>query len=270
MLRDVGRHQFVEDPKVAPPEPVLDDPPRAPGEIVLRHRALLHISIECHSIQIECYFIDMSEDVNVPDHDPVRPSLRAERAAVTRRRILEAAHVRFAADGYGATTLQAIADEAGVAVQTVYAVWGSKAGILRALREALARQPEAELLYDAALAMPRAADALALFARSIRARWEEGADIVRIHAEAAASDASLREEVGHVLARRRAGLRRLVEAVAGSLRAGLDVERASAIVDALTLPEVYLELTRVGGWSADEYEAWLSVALVSELLPREA
>ncbi len=54
-------------------------------------------------------------------------------AEVTRRRIVAAARVLFARDGYGATTLRGIATEAGVAVQTVYAVYGSKAGTLAAL-----------------------------------------------------------------------------------------------------------------------------------------
>jgi len=185
---------------------------------------------------------------------------------VTRRRILAAARLRFSSDGYGATTLQAIAAQAGVAVQTVYAVYGSKAGLLRELREALVRQPEAERLYAAALDATDGDDALVLFARSIRARWEAGADIVRIHAEAAASDSTLRAEVLHVLARRRDGIDRLTETLRGSLSDGVGVSRASAIIDALTLPEVYVELIDVAGWNPDAYEAWLGTSLRRELL----
>lgn len=70
-------------------------------------------------------------------------SLRAEQAALTTRRILEAARRGFADAGYAATTLREIASEAGVAVQTVYAVFGSKANILRALRESVTRSPRA-------------------------------------------------------------------------------------------------------------------------------
>ena len=51
---------------------------------------------------------------------------RKAQAAATRRSILDAAHALFVADGYAATTIQAIADDAGVAVQTVYAVFGNK------------------------------------------------------------------------------------------------------------------------------------------------
>ncbi len=189
---------------------------------------------------------------------------------MTRRRILAAARLRFSSAGYGATTLQAVADEAGVAVQTVYAVYGSKAGILRALRESLVRQPEAEQLYEAALGAADPDAALVLFARSIRVRWESGADIVRTHAEAAASDPALRAEVLHVLARRRDGIARLTKTLAGSLADGIDVGHATAIVDALTLPEIYVELTEVAAWSPDAYEAWLGAGLRRELLRSSA
>ena len=91
----------------------------------------------------------MSEAVNP------RPSLRAEQAAVTRRRIADAARLLFVRDGYGATTLQAIADEAGVAVQTVYAVYRSKPGILRELRDSIVFLPDAEERYREAMASAR-------------------------------------------------------------------------------------------------------------------
>jgi AcrR family transcriptional regulator len=211
---------------------------------------------------MEWYSIDMTDDVK----SERRPTLRDERAAVTRRRILEAARRLFADLGYGATTLVTVAEEAQVAVQTVYAVFGSKAGILRALREEVVRLPEAEALYAAALEAPDAGRALALFAGSISSRWRSGADIVRIHADAAASDTSLRREVEAVLARRRDGIASLVRSMAPAIRADLGADGAIAIVDALTLPEVYAALVRGGGWSDDAYERWLAAALADQLL----
>jgi AcrR family transcriptional regulator len=197
-----------------------------------------------------------------------RPTLRAERAAATRRRILGVARRLFAERGYGATTLTEVARGSRVAVQTVYAVFGSKAGILRALREDLVAQPQAEALYEAALAAPEAGEALALFARSIRTRWQAGADVVAIHADAAASDTSLRWEVEAVLARRRQGIARLVEDLAPDLRDGLGVAGAAAIADALTLPGVYVALVRDGGWSDDAYERWLATTLRAQVIGR--
>jgi AcrR family transcriptional regulator len=195
-----------------------------------------------------------------------RPTLRDERAQVTRRRIADAARTLFRSRGYGATTLQAVADEAGVAVQTVYAVYGSKAGILRELRDSVLRQPEADALFEQALREGDAEGKLKLFARSIRRRWEFGHDVVGIHRDAGATDASVRAEVEHVLERRRAGIDRLARTLEGQLAPGIDVAHATAIIDALTLPEVYAELTDVAHWDADEFEGWLARSLRNQLL----
>src|SRR2546423_6513780 len=60
-------------------------------------------------------------------------ALRDEQAARTRRRILDAASVLFLERGYARTTMKDIADLAGVARDTVHAVFGSKARVLTAL-----------------------------------------------------------------------------------------------------------------------------------------
>ncbi|HEX7497858.1 MAG TPA: helix-turn-helix domain-containing protein [Candidatus Limnocylindrales bacterium] len=195
-----------------------------------------------------------------------RLTLRDERAAVTRRRIADAARALFGSRGYGATTLQAVADEAGVAVQTVYAVYGSKAGILHELRDTVVRQPAAEALYEEALREVNAERKIELFASSIRRRWEFGHDVVTIHSDAAATDSSVRAEVEQVLGMRRNGIARLARSLEAELRPGIDLAHATAVLDALTLPEVYAELTDIGGWSADDFEAWLAECLKNQLL----
>ncbi|MGH2465470.1 MAG: TetR/AcrR family transcriptional regulator [Candidatus Limnocylindrales bacterium] len=202
------------------------------------------------------------------DVKPVRrPTLRAERAAVTRGRIAEAARLLFLRDGYGATTIAAIAVEAGVAVQTVYAVYGSKLGIFRELRDSIANQPEADALVGLALAAPDSAAKLNLFAASIRARWEAGHDVVTIGAQAAAVDPAIRAEIELVLARRRAGIAGFAGSLEGGLAAAIDVRRAAALIDALTTPELYEILTRTHSWSPADYEAWLAESLRRQLLP---
>jgi AcrR family transcriptional regulator len=197
-----------------------------------------------------------------------RLTLRDERAAVTRRRIADAARTLFGSRGYGATTLKAVADEAGVAVQTVYAVYGSKAGILHELRDTVVRQPAAEALYEDAMREPRGERKLELFASSIRRRWEFGHDVVAIHSDAAATDPAVRAEVEQVLGMRRNGIARLARSLEAELHPAIDPAHATAILDALTLPEVYAELTGIGGWSADEFESWLAQSLKSQLLGR--
>lgn len=192
----------------------------------------------------------------------VKKSLRTERAEVTRRRIAESARRLFAARGYGASTLQAIADEAGVAVQTVYAVYRSKRGILAELRESVFRQPEAGALYQAALTEANPRRKIELFARSIRHRWEYGHDIVAVHEQAGRTDQSVYKEAEKVIAMRRNGISRLAQ----SFGSAVDPAHAAAILDALTVPEVYKELVEISGWTPDEYEVWLAKTLRQQLL----
>src|SRR6478735_1384610 len=81
--------------------------------------------------------------------DPVKrtyesPRRRAQ-AAATRRQILDAAQRLFERNGYAATTMAAIAQEAGVALKTVYVAFDTKAGVLRALWHLLLRGDEADV-----------------------------------------------------------------------------------------------------------------------------
>ncbi|HEX6350343.1 MAG TPA: TetR family transcriptional regulator [Candidatus Dormibacteraeota bacterium] len=187
----------------------------------------------------------------------VKPSRQVERAAATRRRIAAAARGLFASQGYTATTLAQVAEAAGVAVQTVYAVYGSKAGILRALREGLASHAEADALYERAVAEADPGRKAALMAESLRRRWEDGHDIVAIHEDAGRSDPSIRQETDQLLERRRRAFARLTRD-----------QRAVALVDALTLPQVYETLVSHHGWTPAAYEAWLAQALEQVLSGR--
>lgn len=139
-------------------------------------------------------------------------------------------------------------------------------GILHALREAVVHGADAEHLYEAALAEHAASSKLEVFAASIRTRWEHGHDVVVVHAVAAATDPELREEFGRTLERRRDGIKRLARTLRSQLRTGVDVERAVAILDALTLPEVYADLVVTHRWTPTRFEEWLAAALQEQLL----
>src|SRR6478752_8819506 len=73
---------------------------------------------------------------------------RREQAAATRREILEAAQRLFERDGYAATTMAAIAAEAGVSLKTVYLAFETKSGLLRALWHLLLRGERDEVVVD--------------------------------------------------------------------------------------------------------------------------
>src|SRR5688500_7404458 len=147
-------------------------------------------------------------------------SLRSRQADETRRRIVEAAARLFVRDGYAATSIAAIAEEAGVAVPTVYASLRSKAHILRAV-VALAARAEWK-------AIEREEDGgrqLARFARLHRAICEREAAVFAQIEAAAGGDPEATELLAEHDARRYETQTRLARAL--PLRRGLSARRAA-------------------------------------------
>lgn len=195
---------------------------------------------------------------------------RQRQALRTRRLIVDAARDLFLERGYAATTMEAIAGEAGVAVSTVYVIFKNKRAILREIRMAWHEQTRAREINEEASREPDPARRLGMVANSNRRQWELGGALVTIYQGAAAADREAASELDEALRGRRAALDRVVEGMREALRPDLDVERASAILRALCQAEVYRELVDESGWSPDEYESWLGKTLREQLLSQEA
>ena len=195
---------------------------------------------------------------------------RQRQALWTRRLIVDAARKLFLEGGYAATTMDAVAEEAGVAVSTVYAAFKNKRTILRAIREAWHEQTRAREINEEASRQPDPGQRLRMVANATRRQWETGGDVVAVYQGAAAADREAAAELEQALGGRRAALDRVVGGMDGALRPGLDPARAAAVLRALCGAEVYRELVGQSGWSPDEYEAWLSETLEEQLLPSEA
>ena len=195
---------------------------------------------------------------------------RQRQALWTRRLIVDAARKLFLERGYAAATMDAIAGEAGVAVSTVYAAFKNKRTILLAIREAWHEQTRAREINEEASRQPDPERRLEMVANATRRQWETGGAVVAIYQGAAAADRGAAAELREALRGRRAALDRVVEGMEGSLRPGLDADRAAAILRAVCRAEVYRELVGESGWSPDEYEAWLFETLTEQLLPLEA
>jgi AcrR family transcriptional regulator len=200
---------------------------------------------------------------------------REEQAARTRERIVDAATALFTDPGYAATTITAIADRADVAVETVYARFRTKAGVLEAVLEPVVvgnDQGLDVLELPEITAVRRSGDQheqvrlLARFSRTLLAR---AAPVQHILALAAAVDpgaAALRDR--DVERRRRVQASYIEMLVAnGPLREGLDAARAASTYSALANPATFALLTDQHGWSAEEFEDWLADALTRLLLP---
>ena len=195
---------------------------------------------------------------------------RQRQALWTRRLIVDAARKLFLERGYSATTMDAIAEEAGVAVSTVYAVYKNKRTILRAIREAWHEQTRAREINEEANRQPDPERRLEMVANATRRQWETGGAVVAVYQGAAAADREAAAELREALRGRRAALDRVVEGMKEALRPDLDEDRAAAILRALCRPEVYRELVGESGWSPDDYEAWLLKTLTEQLLPSKA
>ena len=195
---------------------------------------------------------------------------RQRQALWTRRLIVDAAKGLFLERGYAATTMDAIAGEAGVAVSTVYAAFKNKRAILRAIREAWHEQTRAREINEEASREPDPERRLEMVANATRRQWETGGAVVAVYQGAAAADREAAAELKQALRGRRAALDRVVEGMKEALRPDLDEDRAAAILRALCRPEVYRELVGESGWSPNEYEAWLFKTLTEQLLPSKA
>ena len=205
------------------------------------------------------------------DNTDRRSSLRARHAAVTRSAILDAARRLFAQQGYAATAVRPIAEEAAVAVQTLYTTFGSKQGLLLALVDTVREQAGSQELGERMEHTDDPRELVRLAARIRRQVMELGGDIVATFREGAAGDPEVRAayEVGQ--GRTREGVGRLctrLEAI-GALRPGLTHKLAVDQVVAMFSAEIYEELTGPhSGWAPDEYEQWLVERLSEILLAR--
>src|SRR3712207_1169620 len=162
-------------------------------------------------------------------------SNRARQARQTRRRIVEAAARLFVRDGYGATSISAIAQEAQVAVPTVYATLRSKANILRAVVELTVRGDDdaaplsARPAWEAIEAAEDPREALARFARVHREICEREAAVFAQIEAAAGGDLEATELLAEHDRRRYETQSRLVGSLhrRKQLRPGLSARRAA-------------------------------------------
>jgi AcrR family transcriptional regulator len=215
----------------------------------------------------------MAERVKTRRYDSPR---RREQAAATRREILEAAQRLFERHGYAATTMAAIAAEAGVALKTVYVAFETKSGLLRALWHLLLRGDEDDVpiperaWYRAVVAEPDPERKLRLGAHNARLVKERAAALMGVIRSAAASDADAAELWSRIESDFYDNQRAIVQALhdGGALRDGLDVARAADIMWTLNHPDVWHLLVGARGWTPEAWEQWFADTVSEQLLGR--
>lgn len=201
---------------------------------------------------------------------PERRVSKRERAEQTRARMLDAAYRLFSQHGYEATTMQAVADDAGVAVQTVYFTFHTKGGLLTAIETRAAGGGEEghDWRERQHLALLEEGDA-----RKVTAMWVAGSVVVlkRITAFVELLGASLQMDAESVERRTRERDRwfqllidRLV--ALNSLKPDLTPSRSLDLARGLARLETYQEMTQHWGWSDQEWIEWMTGVLARELL----
>ena len=199
---------------------------------------------------------------------------RREQAAATRGEIVAAALRLFEREGYAATTIAAVAREAGVATKTVYLGFESKAGLLRAAWNHTLRQEDPDRPmgqhpgYLEALEADKPEDQLRLNARNSRLGKLRIAKLAAVIREAAPLDPAIATLWERINAEYHANQRAIVERLAAkkALRRGLDVDRATDLLWTINHPDTWQLLVVRRGWSPEEYERWSADTACAQLL----
>ena len=200
---------------------------------------------------------------------------RQAQARQTRQQIADAARTLFSQRGYAGATIEALAQEAGVAPETIYAVFGSKRNILSHLLDISIGGDDAPIPLmerpdpQAILQGNDQHQQLRMLARSIATRMERIAPVFEIMRIAAKTEPDMADLLQHKNKERWQNMEIVIQHVVanGLLRVGMDTAQATDIVWTLMSPEVFLLLTVDRGWSKDQYDEWLADSLIRLLLP---
>ncbi|MGB7961421.1 MAG: TetR/AcrR family transcriptional regulator [Propionicimonas sp.] len=188
-------------------------------------------------------------------------STRQAKAAATRQRIIEAATVEFIAHGYHGAVMAAIAERAGVAVQTVYFVFHTKPELFAAALDAAVLGPEDEpplqqsWASDAA-ATPDPVAALRVFIHASAGILERASALSEVAHAAAVTDPELAAVYHSRDTLRSDGYRDFIHQL--TLPPGVDAGHATDLLIALHSPRLYQALRDERGWTHQQITTWMT------------
>ena len=203
-------------------------------------------------------------------------SRRQAQANETRRHILEAARKLFIERGYAGATAEAIAAEAGVAAQTIYAIFKNKKRMLVSLMNVSPatgvedHTPMAERASVQAVSQERdRRRQLQMFAQVVANNLDQVAAVFEVMTEAAKIEPDFNRIVQKLNKQRLEHMTLAVQQIAanGPFRENMDEGYARDTIWTLTSGEVFLLLTRDRGWTKEKYAQWLAETLTRVLLP---
>ena len=195
------------------------------------------------------------------------------RTWLARRAVVEAARTLFLERGYAATTIEALSEHSDVPSATVYRLFSSKLGILKALLDtsiagddqplAVQERPDVASLFTE----PDPHKLLAGFAGVTTAINQRTNDVYRVLASAAGSDPAAAELLNEIRQQRDQGQSQIARSLARAraLKPGLRERDAADLIHALMSPEVYRLLVGDRGWTPERYQQWLATTLTQQL-----
>ena len=200
---------------------------------------------------------------------------REEQARATRRSALEAATARFLADGFAATTMAAVAGDAGVSVPTLYKLFGNKAGLAKAAFDvSIAGDDEPVAIKDRAriVAVREASDGqrkLELYAEHLVATLPRHVPLQLVILEAAGTDPEAAAVWQQLQDERLHGMTMFAEHLrdSGVLRTGVTMAEARDVLWTHNSAELYKLLVIERSWSIQRFGRWIAGQLTGALLP---
>jgi len=200
-------------------------------------------------------------------------SRRKAQQRQTRLQIAIAAREEFLAQGYSGATIDSIAEHAGVAPETVYAIFRNKRSILDfALDISIAGDDEPVPIIRRAGPQAILADTdqrrqLRAFAADITAILGRSAAMFEVSRIAGLTESGIAARVKRLLHERMENMRFVARRLGGNGALRMSEGQAAQVIWILTSPDAFLLTTRHLGWSADQYRKWLTDTLTRLLFP---
>lgn len=199
---------------------------------------------------------------------PYKSESRSAQAAQTKERILRAAKNLFKLEGFEYATIEKIAQVAGISIPTVYSLFQSKRGILRALMDEVFPKDKFEALVEKSKEALSPEERLRYSAKIARQIYDAERTQMEVFRSASVLSPEFKELEKEREMRRYDRQEVTINAMAKENSLGVSVKKARDILWAFTGRDIYRMLVIEQGWSSEAYEKWLAQLLASELIKR--
>ena len=210
----------------------------------------------------------MDQPVKTPR--PYRSPKHEAMRQATRQSVTAAARRLFSERGYAGSSIEAIAESAGVAVPTVYSAFGNKRSILLALLAAVVDgerpRPVAERMREEAAGIPDPATRMQKMMRLLVSLTAQSAEVLPIIRGAAAMDPEIQSLLDEVYDRIYMDCQTVARLAIGVASDDARTRGLADVIFALTSSDLFDLLTGKRGWSVAEYERW-AIQTVTAALP---